>query len=88
MYAMGCTRPDIGHVVGAISRFMSNLGKLHWEVVKWILRYPRGTIDKFLCFGKGELKVQGYVDTNFGGEVDNRKTTIGYVFTVGNTAIS
>ena len=88
MYAMVCTRPNIGHAVGVVSRFMSNPGKVHWEAVKWILRYLRGTTDKCLYFGKGELKVQGFVDADFGGEVDHRKSTTGYIFTVGNTAVS
>lgn len=43
MYAMVCTRPDIAHAVGVVSRFMSNPGKHHWDAVKWILRYLRGT---------------------------------------------
>ncbi|BBH04062.1 Toll-Interleukin-Resistance domain family protein [Prunus dulcis] len=88
MYAMVCTRPDIGHAVGVVSRFMSNPGKAHWEAVKWILRYLQGTSEKCLYFGKGELKVQGYVDADFGGEVDHRRSTTGYIFTVGNTAVS
>ena len=41
-----------------------------------------------MYFGKGELKVQGYVDADFGGEVDHRISTIGYIFTVGNTTVS
>ena len=35
MYAMVCTRPDIGYAVGVVSRFMSNPGKEHWNAVKW-----------------------------------------------------
>ena len=35
------TRPDIAHVVGVVGRFLENLGKEHWEAVKWILRYLR-----------------------------------------------
>ena len=34
MYAMVCTRPDIAHAVGVVSRFMSRSGKQHWEAVK------------------------------------------------------
>jgi hypothetical protein len=30
MYAMVCTRPDIAHVVGVVSRYMNNPGKEHW----------------------------------------------------------
>jgi hypothetical protein len=51
MYAMVCTRPDIAHAVGVVSRYMNNLGKEHWEAVKWILRYLRGTANHALCFG-------------------------------------
>ncbi|WVZ02641.1 hypothetical protein V8G54_023447 [Vigna mungo] len=72
MCAMICTRPDIGHAVGVVSRFMSN----------------PGTVEKCLYFSKGELKVQGYVDADFGGEVDHRISTTGYIFNVGTTAVS
>jgi hypothetical protein len=88
MYAMVCTRPDIAHAVGAVSRFMTNPGKQHWEAVKWILRYLRGTTDRCLCFRRGELKLQGFVDADFAAEVDHRRSTTGYVFTVGTTAVS
>ena len=76
------------HVVGVVSRFMSNPGKVHCEVVKWILRYLQGTIAKWLYFGKAELKVQGYVDLDFASEVDHRRSTTGYIFTIGTTVVS
>lgn len=56
MYTMVCTRPDFGHAVRVVSRFMSNPSKVHWEDVKWILRYLRGTKEKCSCFSKDELK--------------------------------
>ena len=34
MYLMTCTRPDISLAMGKVSRYMSNLGKIHWEAVK------------------------------------------------------
>ena len=34
MYAMVCTRPDIAYAVGAVNRYMTNLGEQHWEAVK------------------------------------------------------
>ena len=34
MYSMVCTRPDIAHAVGVVSRFLSNPGKQHWAAVK------------------------------------------------------
>jgi hypothetical protein len=51
MYAMVCTRPDIAHAVGVLSRYMNNPGKENWEEVKWILKYLRGTATHALCFG-------------------------------------
>ena len=51
MYAMVCTRPDIAHEVGVVSRYMNNPGKEHWKVVQWILSYLRGTTSHELCFG-------------------------------------
>jgi hypothetical protein len=88
MYAMVNTRPDIAHAVGVVSRFASNPGKQHWEAVKWIMRYLRGTTDLPLCFGKGKLTVQGYVDADFAGDQDTRRSTTGYIYTMGSTAVS
>ncbi|KAL2224606.1 UNVERIFIED_CONTAM: Retrovirus-related Pol polyprotein from transposon TNT 1-94 [Sesamum indicum] len=89
MYAMICTRPDIAHAVGVVSRFMSNPGVMHWEAVKWILRYLRGTKDRALVFGKGKLTLFGFVDADFAGsDYDKRRSTTGYVFTYGGTAVS
>ena len=34
MYAMVCTRLDIAHVVGVVSRFFANPGREHWEALK------------------------------------------------------
>ena len=80
--------PNIGHAMGVVSKFMSNPGKAHWEAFKLVLWYLWGTPDKCLYFSKGEFKVQSYVDWNFGGEVDHRRSTIGYIFTIGTTIIS
>ena len=87
MYAMVCTRPDIAHVVGVVSRFMSRPGKQHWEVVKWILRYLKGSLDTSLCFTGASLKLQGYVDVDFAGDIDSTKSTTGFIFTLGGTVI-
>ena len=62
MYEMVCRRLDITHAVGVVSRYMNNPGKEHWEVVKWILRYLRGTATHELCFGGSNTFLQGYVD--------------------------
>ena len=88
MYAMVCTRPDIAHVVGVVSKFMSRPGKQHWEVVKWILRYFKGSSDTCLCFTSASLKLQDYVDVDFASDINSSKSTAEFVFTLGGTAIS
>ena len=88
MYAMVWTRPDIAHAVGVVSRFMENPGKEHWQAVKWILRYLRGTSSHTLCFKGTDASLQGYVDSDMAGDKDTRRSTTGYVFTIGGTAIS
>ena len=88
MYAMVCTRLDIVHAVGVMSRYMSRIGKQHWEVVKWILRYLRGSTYTCLYFTGASLKLQGCVDANLASDIDGRKSTTGFVFTLGGTAIS
>ncbi|KAH9707030.1 Integrase catalytic domain-containing protein [Citrus sinensis] len=88
MFAMICTRPDIAQAVGAVSRYMANPGGEHWIAVKRILRYIRGTSDVALCYGGSEFTVRGYVDSDFAGDLDKRKSTTGYVFTLAEAAVS
>ena len=91
MYAMVCTRVDIAYAVSVMSRFMSNPGKLHWDAVKWIMRYLKGTLDHGLMYGKSKhevCEVRGYVDSDFAGEFDRRKSISGYLFMLDNCLIS
>ena len=80
MYAMICTRPDIAYAVGVVNRYMENPGKKHWEVVKGIMRYLKGTRNMCICFGSKEACVEGYTDADYAGDVDKRRSTFGYVF--------
>ena len=88
IYVMVCTRPNITHAVGVVSRYISRPGKQHCEVVKWIMRYLRCSTDTCLCFTSAILKLQGYVDTDLASDIDSRKSTTMFVFTLGGTAIS
>jgi hypothetical protein len=91
MYLMVCTRPDIAHAVGLVSRYMANPGKIHWEAVKWILRYLQGTSDVGLLFdahGENARSLVGYVDSDYGGDLDERKSTSGYTYTFAGGCVS
>ena len=73
MYVMICTRPDITHAVGVVSRYMSNPRKQHWEIVKWILKYLKDTVESTLYFRKSNLGLQWYVDVDMTGDIDKEK---------------
>ncbi|PKI64048.1 hypothetical protein CRG98_015580 [Punica granatum] len=81
MYAMVCTRLVIVHSVDVVSRFLSNPGKEHWNAVKWILRYFKGTPKVFLHFGTGKPELVGYTNADMAGDIDSRKSTSGYLMT-------
>ncbi|GJX70933.1 retrovirus-related pol polyprotein from transposon TNT 1-94 [Tanacetum coccineum] len=70
-------RPDIAYAVGVVSLYMGKPGREHWEAVKRILRYVKGTSDVSLCFGDSDLVVTGYVDSDYVGDLDGSKSTIG-----------
>ncbi|KAK9230248.1 hypothetical protein WN944_023215 [Citrus x changshan-huyou] len=86
MFAMICTRLDIAQAAGAISRYMANPSGEHWIAMKRILRYIKGTSDVALCYEGSEFTVRGYVDSDFVGDLDKRKFTTGYVFTLAGAA--
>ena len=86
-YVIVCTRPDTAHAVGVVSRYMANPGKEHWEAVKWLMRYQRGTTSTSLCFGKVKVTTV-FVDDDRGGDVDSSKSTSGYIYTIGETVVS
>ena len=82
MYDMVCTRTNIAHAMGVISRYMSYPRIKNQNVVKWILRYLRGTSSKCLHFGGSTTNLQSYIDSYFAGDIDTRQSTTGYVFIV------
>ncbi|XP_042035223.1 secreted RxLR effector protein 161-like [Salvia splendens] len=89
MYAMVCSRPDIAHAVSVVSRFMVQPGKEHWQAVKRIFRYLRGTYDVGLVYGGDtHCSVTGYSDSDYAGDVDGRRSMTDYVFTLGGSVVS
>jgi ribonuclease HI len=67
---------------------MANPGKEHWKAVQWIFRYLRGTSKACLRFGRIGEGLAGYVDSDYAGDLDKRRSLTGYVFTVGGCAVS
>ena len=90
MYSMISTRPDLAYTISLLNRYMSNLGKPHWDALKYMLRYINRSTDIGLCYGKKSetLDLVGYVDSDFVGDRDSRKSTTAYFFTLGGNCIS
>jgi hypothetical protein len=90
---MVCTRPEISHVVGVLSRYMSKPGKEHWTTVKRVFRYLCGTTIYGLCY-QGRpgldrvLDIHVFVDADWAGDMDHRRLTSGYVFNLFGGEIS
>jgi hypothetical protein len=84
-----CTRPDILYAVGVVSRYMENPTTTHLKAAKRILRYIKGTTNLGLYYSvSDDYKLVGYSDSDWGGDVDDRKSTSGFVFYIGNTAFT
>ena len=88
MYAMLCTRPDICFAVMMVSRYQFNPGPQYWTAVKHIIKYLKRTKNYMLVYSGDELIPVGYTDSDFMSDKDSRKSTSGYVFTLGSGAIS
>lgn len=81
--------PDLAYGIGLVRMFMSRPWEIHWEVVKWLLRYIKGSLDFQLCYTQlKEFKIQGYCDLDFIADMDKKRSTSGYEFTVGDNMVS
>lgn len=88
MYVMVCTRPDISQVVSVVSKYMSCLGKVHWQAMKWILKYLCDTSNTCLEFRSNGNIFIGFMDSDYIEGLDKRISLIGYVFCIVGCAIS
>ncbi|KAF2293293.1 hypothetical protein GH714_040670 [Hevea brasiliensis] len=71
--------------------YSSAVGSIIYAMaVKWILRYLKGTIDVGLTFDRAKMSdsVVGYVDSDFAGDLDKRRSLIGYLFTLSRSTIN
>lgn len=82
------SRPDISFAVNLLSRFCENPGKAHWGAIKRVFRYLKGTMKYKLTYGQTQDEVTGYCDADWAADLDQRKSTTGYVFTMYGGAVS
>ena len=102
-YLMIRTRPDITFAVSALSRYLVKPTHRHRQTAMHVLNYLRGTQDIGVTYKTGErvdnfpeelLNVEtaseptGAVDSDFGNDTDESKSTTGYLIMMNGGAIS
>src|SRR5579859_2376507 len=88
MFAACVTRPDIMCAVGQLSQFLNNPSSKHISAAKRVLRYLQGTSSLGITYRPPPLRLQGYSDADWAGDMDTRKSTTGYVVMLNNGAIA
>ncbi|XP_073049031.1 secreted RxLR effector protein 161-like [Primulina eburnea] len=83
------SRPDLMFSVCLCARYQSNPKISHLKAVKRILRYVAGTINLGLWYThETNSNLVGFSDADWAGDIDDRKSTSGGCFYLGNNLIS
>jgi len=81
--------PDITFVVGVCSRYQAEPKMSHLVQVKRILKYINGTTDYRILYSHiDNSRLMGYRDADWAGSADDRKSTSGGCFFLGNNLVS
>lgn len=89
LYLSQISRPDISFAVNQVSKFNINPDKQHWNAVKRIFKYLKGTINYKLRYSKDfNEEIIGYSDANWANDPECRKSITGTVFIKNGGAIS
>ena len=82
------TQPGLNYPVGLLSQFMQTPHDIHLNCVKQVLRYVSGTMEYGLLYKLStSIQLEGYIDF-WAGYKANRRSTSGFVFSLGSRAIS
>ncbi|GAA0153068.1 transmembrane signal receptor [Lithospermum erythrorhizon] len=83
------SRPDIAHSVGVCARFQAAPKESHLNLVKRIIKYVQGTLNHGLLYTfDTDNSLVGYCDTDWAGNAEDRKSTSGGCFFLGNNLVS
>ena len=93
LHAARATRPDISFAVTALSQFCKAPTEEHWQAVKRVFRYLRGTVEHGLTYkGTGSPKdspvLHGYCDSDYAEDETDCRSVTGYTFMLSGAAIS
>jgi hypothetical protein len=83
------SRHDVMQAVRSVAIFQSATKECHAIEIKRILVYLKGTMDFGLWYPKGEnLTLTTYINENWEGNIDDKKSTSGGVFILGRYLVS
>ena len=83
------TRSDIAYIVNKLSRYLQNSTSIHWQAVKRVLRYLKGTLYYGLFLQKSEnFSLIAYTDANWACSPDDRKSIVAHFIFFGSSLIS
>ncbi|KAA3481860.1 putative LRR receptor-like serine/threonine-protein kinase [Gossypium australe] len=83
------TRLDIAFSVNKVYQFIHRPLDLHFQAVKRILCYLQGTLDHGLRFSQAKVfLLEGYSDSSWGSNTDDRKSTSCYCVFLGGNPVS
>ena len=89
MWAQVATRPDIAYALSVLARFQTNPGPAHWKAMLHLLAYLKGTLHYKITYQRGgNIDPIGFVDADYAGDIDTRRSTSGYVFTMASGPVS
>ena len=88
MYLMSCTRPDIAYTVSKLSKYTSNPSADHWKAIVRVFRYLRYTRNYGLYYTRYPAVLEGYSDANWISDINDSKSTGGYIFTLAGATVS
>ena len=84
-YLSVVSRPDLTFLVSSLSQVLKNPSHDHWLLTKKVLHYLKGTFDLGLVFKHSDCpKLVGFCDSYWGGDPNDRRSTIGYCFKFSN----
>ncbi len=89
MFSMVETRPDIAFATSVAARFAKNPGHQHTEVAKTVLRYLKGSRERGITFdGQDKLLIEGYSDSDWAEDKEDRKSTSDFIFILNGGPVS
>jgi hypothetical protein len=90
LYLATHTRPDLAHATGVLARYSQRPTQDHWRALLDVLRYAAGTagLRLHLGGGGGGGELVGWCDADWAGDLDTRRSTTGFIFKLGDGAIS